>query len=367
MPTNVPLLKVALFSKYSRIGASTRLRSLQYLPELKNENIEVDVYPLFDDAYLQLLYETQQRSMILIIKAYLKRLLSFFRIFNYDLVWIEYELFPYLPAWLEQLLKFLGVNYIVDYDDAVFHNYDLATNIFIKKFLSKKIDKVMRSAQCVIGGNEYLNERAFKAGAQRVEIIPTVIDLQRYDLVPKPANNKVRIGWIGSPATQHYIVELKSVLEKIASKNNSNHHCQLVLVGAHPSVLESLKSIDVEVIPWHESTEVACIQTFDIGIMPLIDGPWEKGKCGYKLIQYMACALPVVASPVGVNVSLVNDSACGFLASDADAWLTHLQTLLSDESLRLTMGKKGRVAVENIYALQQQAPKLIKIIRESIH
>ena len=353
--------KVLLFSKYSRMGASSRLRSLQYIPSLKGANIQVDVTPLFNDDYLEQLYSGKGRSKGLVLKAYLKRFFTLFKLFKYDLVWIEYELFPYMPAWIERLMVLYGVNYIVDYDDAVFHNYDLSNQYFIRKTLSSKIDRVMASAKCVIVGNDYLKQRAISAGAKQVELIPTVVDGSRYSVAGND-NNVLIIGWIGSPATQYYVVELKPVLERLSK----TCEFKLVLVGANVLVIEELKGINVEIVPWQESTEAELISQFDIGIMPLRDGPWEKGKCGYKLIQYMACAKPVVASAIGVNVDIVENSQCGLLANDNDSWFDQLNLLIEDSELRLSAGNKGREAVETIYSLQVQSLKLINIINEAV-
>lgn len=355
-------IKVILFSKYSRLGASSRLRSLQYLPELQKSGISVDVYPLFDNNYLELLYQNSTRSPLNIIKSYLRRFSRLVSVFQYDLVWIEKELFPYFPAWFEQLMRVFNIKYIVDYDDAVFHNYDLSDNKYIRALLGKKIDKVMASATCVIAGNKYLQDRAVNAGAKLIELIPTVLDYSRYQPSDPTLMKELIIGWIGSPSTQHYILSLKPVLETICKEGA----CKLMLVGAHISLLEDLKNINVEILPWSESTEAGYIAMFDIGIMPLSDGPWEKGKCGYKLIQYMACAKPVVASSVGVNVKIIEETQCGLLAENQSTWLESLNLLVDDESLRLSAGSKGRLAVERIYSLQVQASNIAHLIKRVV-
>jgi len=126
-------------------------------------------------------------------------------------------------------------------------------------------------------------------------------------------------------------------------------------------VVEALPGLDVEVAPWHEETEAEQISRMDIGIMPLPDGPWEKGKCGYKLIQYMATGIPVVASPVGVNVDIVSNSQCGILASTSDDWFNALDTLLREKEIRQQYGVAGRKAVERTYSLQVQSQVLSRI------
>ena len=355
-------MKVTLFSKYSRLGASSRLRSLQYLPALEAAGIEVAVQPLFDDAYLKGLYGGQGRSMEAVARHYAARARELRLSGGSDLLWIEYEALPYLPYKLERFLMPEGVPYVVDYDDAVFHNYDLAARTWVRSLLGKKIDQVMAGATTVIAGNDYLAARARQAGAGHVEYLPTVVDIERYDFTPQSGNSEPVIGWIGSPATQRYVTDLAPVLERIGQK----HRARLVLVGARPDVAECFHDLPVEVLPWSETTETDHLKGFDIGIMPLPEGPWERGKCGYKLIQYMACGKPVVTSPVGVNTQIVQNWNCGLLADDSEQWSQALDRLLKTPSDRVAFGHKARGAVEQHYSLQAQAQRLIGILRDSV-
>jgi glycosyltransferase involved in cell wall biosynthesis len=124
--------------------------------------------------------------------------------------------------------------------------------------------------------------------------------------------------------------------------------------------------VRVEILPWSEETEVALLQTCDVGIMPLPDEPWTRGKCGFKMIQYMACGLPVVASPVGVNKEIVEHGVNGFLAVTNDEWLTALSTLRDNPELRRKMGAAGRRKVEEKYCLQVTAPQYVKLLQSMI-
>lgn len=352
-------MKVLLLSKYPRMGASSRLRSLQYLPALARDDIEVTVSSLFDVDYLKTLYAEGRRPKLRSLTRYLKRLFVLFKAFRYDVVWIEKEIFPYLPAICERLMAFVGVRYVVDYDDAIFHNYDLASNILVRKLLGQKIDSVMVHADCVIAGNQYLADRARRAGAKRVEIIPTVVDHMRYANTDREVGNQLVVGWIGSPSTQRYVVDIRDALRSVCDKTGA----KLVMVGATNEVLGQLAGIPVEVVPWSENSEADSIAKMDVGIMPLVDGPWEKGKCGYKLIQYMASGIPVVASPVGVNVDMVNSNQCGYLAESSDEWATALVKILSSKAMQSRLGAAGRKAVEQRYSLHSQAPSLAKVFR----
>lgn len=354
--------KVFVFCKYSRKGASSRLRTLQFLPYIKDSGLDFSVSYLFDDEYLGSLYSGKKISKVKILKYYLKR---FFRVLSGlrgRVFWIEYELFPYMPAVFERFLRLVGIRYIVDYDDAVFHNYDISKSKLVRFFLSHKINVVMRYSYCVIAGNSYLAEKAKRAGAKNVVIIPTVIDIDRYCFAKKMEKQSIVIGWIGSPSTQKYIIALANVFKILADLVEF----KLLLVGASPDIVKSLPGVDVKVESWSEASEVESIQSMQIGIMPLPEGPWEKGKCGYKLIQYMACGVPVVASPVGVNVEIIESSGSGVTAETESEWVQELLLLCGSAELRKSYGASGRYSVETRYSVQAQYLNL-KTVLESAY
>jgi glycosyltransferase involved in cell wall biosynthesis len=349
-------LKVLLLGRYDRAGASTRLRFLQYLPYLRENGVEVTSVPLLDERYLRALYSTGGRSAIRVGGAFLKRLAWLFSVRRYDLVWLEKELFPWLPATFEQLLARLGAPYVVDYDDAVFHNYDKHPNFVVRRTLSLKIDRVMKHAALVVAGNDYLAMRARAAGARAVEILPTVVDLERYPERPNPAREDFRIGWVGTPVTARYLQHIRGPLGALARMGGT----RISLLGPAQNPVPELP---VELRRWSEETEVAEMREFDVGIMPLPDEPWERGKCGYKLIQYMACGKPVIASPVGVNAQIVQHGVNGFLASTDVEWQRALETIREDVELRQRMGRAGRDLVRERYCLAVTAPRLLELLR----
>jgi glycosyltransferase involved in cell wall biosynthesis len=349
-------VKVLLLSRYDRTGASTRLRFLQYLPYLRENGVEVTTAPLLDDEYLRALYSTGGRSAARVGAAYLKRLAALFSLRQYDLVWMEKELFPRLPATLERIMGRFGVPYVVDYDDAVFHDYDKHGNPAVRLLLSRKIDQVMKHAALVVAGNDYLAARARAAGASRVEVIPTVVDLERYPEPPPEAREGFRIGWIGTPVTSRYLRYIRGPLAALTKQTGT----RVSLVG--PSV-NPVPEIAVELRRWTEGGEVSEMREFDVGVMPLPDEPWERGKCGYKLIQYMACGKPVIASPVGVNAQIVQHGINGFLASNDAEWQTAMETIRDNPELRQRMGRAGRELVRERYCLAVTAPRLLGLLR----
>lgn len=350
-------MKVLYLTKYTRQGASSRMRSYQYFPILKKRGWSVDVFPFFDSNYLQELYLKKQGKWT-ILKAYLKRFFIIFLVFKYDRIVIEKEIFPYFPAFVEKLWSLLKIKYIVDYDDAIFHNYDLNSNKIIRSLLQKKIDEVMKNSSVTVVGNQYLATRAKLAGAKKIEILPTVVDLDKYFVSENKLDRpKKIIGWIGSPSTFKYLLSIKDVLKDICLRLDAEVH----IVGASPKAFEELP---FRYIPWTEETEIDLINSFDIGIMPLDDTPWARGKCAFKLIQYLAAGIPVVASPVGMNVEVAVDGVTGYTADTAEKWRFALEYLLSDSDLRQRLGEKGRELVEHKYALQVMGEKWIKILEQ---
>ncbi|MBN1684172.1 MAG: glycosyltransferase family 4 protein [Gammaproteobacteria bacterium] len=353
--------KLLILSKYDTLGASSRLRLYQYIPYLKQNNFQVEVSALLNNKYLEKLYVKNSNLYKTIIVGYMRRIFKLLSFKSFDAILIEGELFPWLPFWFEKFFLCKNIPYIIDYDDALFHRYDQNRNYFIRKFFGKKIDYIMRSASLVVVGNEYLKKWAGSAGAKKVELLPTVIDLDRYNLKPFVPRKTFSIGWIGTPKTSLYLKLLASVLKKISSIINM----QLVVIGDVNFQLEGIKILP---IPWKEDKEVNLINNYiDVGIMPLKDTPWEQGKCGYKLIQYMACQKPVIASPIGVNKEIIKHGVNGYLASTEKEWFENIMSLYGNISLRKRIGKLGRLAVEQKYCLQVTAPKFIFLLQDIIN
>lgn len=349
--------RLLLLSKYTRAGASTRYRSLQYLPHLRAAGVEVTVSPLFDDAWLAARYGQGGRPVAALASAFLRRLGAVVRARRADAVLLEYEAIPYFPALPERVLAALGVPVVVDYDDALFHQYDRHRSALVRGLLGGKIAAVMRRATAVICGNAYLADHARAAGARRVEEIPTVVDADAYAAVPAPPRgDRVTVGWIGSPSTAGYLAGVAPALRDLAGLGVG-----VRLIGSGPVTLDGVAP---EILPWREAEEIAALKRLDIGIMPLPDTPWTRGKCGFKLIQYMASGLPVVASPVGVNREIVVHGETGFLAETPGDWCTHLRRLAGDPALRARMGAAGRARMEERYSLQVTAPRVVQLIGE---
>jgi glycosyltransferase involved in cell wall biosynthesis len=339
-------MKVLFLTKYGDLAASTRYRFSQYLPSLRSSGIEGEISPLLDNAYLEERFSSGRIKIMFLITALLRRARAVFFARNYDLVVVYGELFPYLPPFFEGILRIFGVRYLYDFDDAFFHQYDMHRNFFVRKFLGGKIGRIIKWSSGVIAGNDYLASYG-RRYHENVTLIPTVVDMTKYERIVKRKKNDhvFTVGWIGSPSTAKYVLERAPMFQQLSTMIKM----RLVLIG---SGYVEIPGVEVVVKAWSESTEIEELAQFDVGIMPLTDDPWARGKCGFKLIQYMASGLPVVASPVGVNSDIIKDGADGYLATTDVEWSEKLKRLNSDHVLRHQMGACGLEKARARYSLQ---------------
>ena len=349
-------MKVLALTRYGPLGASSRIRCYQYVSSLRELGVDVDVVELLKDDYVRGLQAGGQPPVWTLARWYAARLKNLLASRRYDLLWIAHEIYPGLPATFERVFARTGPPYVVELDDALFHRYDLLGSRLRRAVLGHKIDVVMAKSAMVIAGNEYLAARARSAGAARIELLPSVVDARRYPVLPIHGR-RFTIGWIGSPTTASYLGLIKGALKRAHERG-----ARLIAVGAPK---EALPDLPFELRRWDEATEANEVSHFDVGIMPLSDGPWERGKCGYKLIQYMACGRPVIASAVGANLTIVEPGVSGWLARQESDWTTAFDALAADPDLRVRMGQAGRRAVERRFSVQANAPVLAKLLKDA--
>ena len=345
-------MKILFLTKYDSLAASSRLRAYQFKQQLDPLKFEVEVKPLFTRYYLQNKFNNKHISLFYLVFLFLKRILSLVAVKNYDVIVIHIELFPFLPAIFERLLFFSGKKIYFDYDDAVYHNYDMSKNVFVRLFLASKIKFLMKRSDGVIAGNKYTEAYAKKAGAINILTLPTVIDIHEYEdkypsYVPK---KRFTVGWVGSPSTAKYLEMVRLPLEKLGKITPVT----LYLVGARQNLNFIIKNVEIISIEWSQKNEQKALREFDVGIMPLFDEPWEKGKCAFKLIQYMASFLPVVSSNVGMNAEIIKNRKNGLLASNSDEWFDALYKIYQDPDIRKAMGRNGRKLVETDFTIQSR-------------
>lgn len=346
-------MKLLALTKYGRNAASTRQRLMQFEPYLNDAGIYLDYQPLFTDKYIQLLSEGKRSGVFDIIRSYARRFYTLIAHARPDAIWVQYESFPFMPGFLEKMAVRFKCPIIVDYDDAIFHMYDDHPRAVVRRILGKKILTTVERASLVTVGNNYIGDYVVRANPH-INRIPTVVDTDAYIPLTKPADQPLVVGWIGSPSTWRYVEPLLPVILPHVQAAGAVFRA----IGAGPGAKQWP---GVESVEWSEDTEIAEVQAIDIGIMPLPDERWAKGKCGYKLIQYMACGLPVIASPVGVNREIVTNGVNGILATGSDEWGAAIDRLLESPTMREAFGRAGRERVEQDYSLQAYGPILAKL------
>ena len=359
-------MKLVIFSRYTPTQASTRVRFIQFIPALSAAGFQIDLQHILEDESVN-----SHSSLFKIISS---RIFSLFRVMRQiknikqpALLHIHIELFPWIPYFIENsYMRLVGIKkYSIELDDAWFHRYEDHNSILARYLLGNKINKLMKNASVVIAGNQYIADRAIEVGSRIIEVIPTVVDTDKYLLNKNNSNTNIKfhsstkpvIGWIGSPSTTKFLCAIKNVINHI----HNNNIATFVAIGADANQLED---IAITAIPWSQSDELEKINAFDIGIMPLNDSLFERGKCGYKIIQYMACGLPVVASPVGVNSSIIIHGKSGFLATSEAEWIEYLSILCSDPDLRSRLGHIGLQRATDNYSLNAVAPKVVSIFKK---
>jgi glycosyltransferase involved in cell wall biosynthesis len=358
---SLPAVRVlAIVPSISDRNPSQRYRIEQWERHLARMGVHVTYQP-FDDAELnRVLYQPGRtaRKARLVLKALARRAGGLRHVREFDAVYILREAALLGPPVFEWMIGLAGVPFIFDFDDAVFERYVSPSNGYLSylKFPGKT-RTVCRLAAQVIAGNEYLASYA-RAVNPRVTVVPTTVDTEMYTVVPRPPNDVPVIGWTGSHSTVVHLLTLERALRRLAERERF----RLRVIGAPNMRLETLDGLAMDVLPWRSETEVEDLRPIDIGVMPLPDDRWNRGKCGMKALQYMGLGVPTVCSPVGVNATIVRDGENGQLAATEDEWVEKLALLLRCPELRARLGRAGRATVEARYSAVVQAPRVFRVI-----
>jgi glycosyltransferase involved in cell wall biosynthesis len=346
-------------------GAGCRFRIAQYVPALEAAGVQATISPFFTREFFGLVYRNghHARKAALFARRAIDRAHSLFLRHRYDILYIYREAFPVGPPLFEILFaRTPGLAIVYDFDDAVFlQNTSEANRPIAALKWPSKVRTIVSRSDVVVAGNEYLAEYA-RRYSDAVRVIPTCVDTTKF--VPRGDDRRASpapvIGWIGTPTTAPYLKALQSVLQEVAR----THRFVLRVCGAGSPV--RIPGVTVDDVPWTLDGEVALFNTCDIGVYPLTDDEWARGKCGFKAIQFMACGVPVVAAPVGVNRDIIRDGANGLLASSAGEWVEKIGRLLTDAALRSRLGAEGRRTVEDRYSLKVNAPKIVDAVLDAV-
>lgn len=352
------MVNVLGLSLYGPLAASHRVRLQQFQPGLAVAGINIQIQSLLDDSYLKRSFSGARPSLPALVSAYSERIHALLHLTRFDLAIVYGDLLPYLPGCLEG--KLLKIPYIYDFDDAFYLKYRTSSLRFLQPFLGDKADRLISGAVAVTAGNRVLAAYARKFNST-VSILPSVVDTDYFSPVDpsftEPSYQPFTVGWIGSPSTAPYLHLLVEPLRQLALEQA----VRLLVVGASAPPIPGVEIVEQS---WSQREEVDLIRRFDVGVMPLPDTPWTRGKCAFKLIQCMACGIPVIASPVGTNVDVL-PPGCGFLADSSDSWLASLRFFAANPSVRHRYGASARYWVEQNYSLYTALPLLQSVIESA--
>lgn len=359
-------IRVLALSPIPEEGAGCRFRIAHYIPYLEQHGFDVTLETLFTTEFFRFVYKSGHlaRKSAVFAGLALRHLWALRKVPRYDVVFIYRELLPVGPALIEWLISLPGCPPLVfDFDDAIFLPSVSEANRLIAalKTPGKVATIVRRSAQVVVG-NDYLGDYARQFNP-RVTMIPTSVDTTRFTppATPRPVAGAggPMVGWIGSPTTAAYLMGLAPVLQQVAASQ------PFVLKVSGTGDPVRMPGVAVENAEWRLNGEIDLFRSCDIGVYPLVDDAWAKGKCGFKAIEFMACGVPVVASAVGVNREIIEDGVNGFLASSEEEWIAKLGRLIAEPALRARFAAAGRRTIEERYSLHVNAPKLADVLQRA--
>lgn len=339
-----------------------RFRIEQWEPILRQSGVEITYAP-FETGELRSVLHRPGRifaKIKAVTREMNRRRRQLDALDDFDLVYLFREAALMGPPWFERKLARSGVPVVFDFDDAIFHSYKSPSNGYLSylKFPGKT-SEICRLSSEVMAGNEYLADYA-RTVNPHVTIVPTTIDTDKYTLVQGPAEPQtVTIGWSGSFSTIQHLDTLRQALRELAA----SERFRLRVIG---TVEYAIEGVEVEPLAWRTETEVADLSAIDVGIMPLPDDDWSKGKCGLKALQYMALGIPTICSPVGVNSTIIEDGVNGYLAGSNLDWINKLKLLIHDRAQRKRIGLAGRETVERKYSAKMTAPRVLEVFKTAV-
>ncbi|MEE2657798.1 MAG: glycosyltransferase family 4 protein [Candidatus Latescibacterota bacterium] len=360
-------MRVLFVTQYGTIAASSRTRVFQYLPYLRTHGIDVEIVTVLPDSAIAgsqvLVTRNPLRKISYYLQALWRTLSSGIHTWRraplFDVLFVQKVIFPAPVRWL---LRRASTPMIYDFDDAIFTT-EVRDGSLLAAWKHRRnargLPAMLTMARRAVVENKYTGD--FARRFCPIVTITGPIDVSPYGAETsrgaERGPSELVLGWIGSATTSSY---LDLISEPLARLQRRHPDLSVQIVGAQWQA----PALRVDCAPWSLESEVAAIRGFDVGLMPVPDDPWTRGKGGYKLLQYMAAGLPVVTSPVGINCDIVRDGETGYLAESDDDWEQRLESLITDSEKRRSMGDKGRRRVKEVYSLEAQQPILLSTLRE---
>lgn len=364
-------MRVVAFTPYPMAGPSSRIRLFQFVAPMRERGIELEVRSFFDAETYATLYSTatSRSKAAALLSGLRRRMLETREVGEGDVVLVHRELAPVMGSALLRRLRQRRARIVYNFDDAVHLEAPGRARLLGSfKRPGQRTAELCRHASAVMAGNDYLADfarrvRGGEGESAGVHVMPTVLDTEAF----RPPSNEAapnerapnavpRVGWIGTHSTLPYLTQLFPVLARLQARTPF----RLVVVCNRAP--EPFPGLDVEFVRWSEEGELEQLLQLDIGLYPLPDDPWTRGKCGFKAIQYMACGVPTIASPVGVLPEVVRHGETGCLAAGPEVWLDAAERLLADPQMRSKLGAAGRTHVVDHYSVRAVADEFANIL-----
>lgn len=357
-------MRVLALTSYPEQAAVTRYRLVQFVAPLAEHGIELIVRPFLEPQTFADLYkrEAALQNALGLLKAAVRRVRDLIEAVNVDLILIQREAMMFGPPVIEwTMTKVLRRPLVLDLDDATYVRYVSPTYGRIASALKwfSKTDDLIAWSSLVICGNRHIADYVSSKGKSKI-IIPTVVDLEKFRprSRSKRVDDKIVVGWIGTHSTFPYLESIFPVLGELARC----YKFRLKVIGSGRAKIE-IPGVEVENCEWALEREVEDLQSFDVGLYPIVNDAWAVGKSGFKAIQYMSVGVPYVVSPVGACAEIGEPGVTHLCATTGKQWYDALARLITDEELRRRMGEAGRAHAEKHYALPDQVAKLAHALR----
>ena len=358
-------ISVLFLTRYPEQGASSRYRVFQYVPHLESQGVTCTTQSFMDTEMYSLSIAPGRvgRKIWLTLKAVLRRLQALAAFRQYDVIYMQRELFPIGPPLAERLLKRLGMPLVYDYDDALFIKKPSRYNPIATFFRSPdKTKEILKLVDCTIAGNDWLRASAENEGGTAVTV-EVAEDTTRYTSAVEKFQNRsgpVTIGWLGSPSTVKYMGEIATELRQIAVRHPD---LRWEMMGSGDFTMDGVPWITEE---WSIEAEKAALARYDIGLMPLPKQEWSRGKSGGKARTYMAAAVVPVVASIGYNQELIRHGETGFLCDEGADWLRDLELLITDQSIREQVAIAAQNYVAERFAPQKKAAEIASVLKKLV-